>query len=118
MSFGRVPRRERDICTETPTHCKKQEMSSKLLPCFFMNTWTFARVFHIRFDQDVLLNEKKIEIYLETLIDLIASIKLLILKRYQDGQLTSSPDQSLEVMFDQLVTQRYSTSFIFLHTKK
>jgi hypothetical protein len=52
---------------------------------------------------------------LETLIDLIASIKLLILKRYQDGQLaspSSSPDQSLEAVFDQLIANKYSTYFI------
>jgi len=51
------------------------------------------------------------KIYLETLIDLIASIKLLILKRYHDGQLaspSSSPNQSLETAFDQLIANKYS----------
>jgi hypothetical protein len=57
-----------------------------------------------------------LEIYLETLIDLIASIKLLVLKRYHDGQLdspSSSPNQSLETAFDQLIAHKYSTYFIF-----
>ncbi|CAF0827445.1 unnamed protein product [Adineta steineri] len=47
----------------------------------------------------------------KTLIDLIASIKLLILKRYHDGQLaspSSSPNQSLETAFEQLVAHKYN----------
>jgi hypothetical protein len=54
-------------------------------------------------------------LFLETLIDLIASIKLLVLKRYHDGQLaspSSSPNQSLEVAFDQLIANKYSKYFI------
>ncbi len=49
------------------------------------------------------------------MIDLIASIKLLILKRYQDGQLaspSSSPNRSLEAAFDQLIANKYSTYFM------
>jgi hypothetical protein len=60
--------------------------------------------------------KKNKNIYLETLIDLIASIKLLVLKRYQNGQLaspSSSPNQSLEAVFDQLVTNKYSKYFSF-----
>jgi len=56
------------------------------------------------------------KIYLETLIDLIASIKLIMLKRYHDGQLaspSSSPNQSLETAFDQLIANKYSIYFIF-----
>lgn len=92
-----------------------------------MNIWTFARVVHIRlfclWSGSCLKRKQKrqIEFYLETLIDLIASIKLMILKRYQDGQPVgpaSSPDQSFEVIFDQLVTQKYSTLFIFSHRRK
>ncbi|CAF1317369.1 unnamed protein product [Adineta ricciae] len=45
-----------------------------------------------------------------TLINLIASIKLLVLKRYHDGQLNTpclSPNQSLETALDQLIATRY-----------
>lgn len=59
--------------------------------------------------------------FLETLIDLIASIKLLVLKRYHEGQLgspSSSPNQSLETAFDQLVANKYSKDLIKLFKKK
>jgi hypothetical protein len=51
---------------------------------------------------------------------LIASIKLLVLKRYHDGHLSSpssSPAQSLEVIFDQLIANKYSTYFYFISSK-
>ncbi|CAF2916452.1 unnamed protein product [Rotaria sp. Silwood2] len=47
----------------------------------------------------------------KTLIDLIIAIKLLILKRYHNGQLaspSSSPNQSLEAAVDQLVANKYN----------
>lgn len=59
-------------------------------------------------------------IILGTLIDIIASVKLLILKRYHDGQLASppsSPNQSLEHAFDQLIAVKYS-KYSFNSNKK
>ncbi|CAF1082962.1 unnamed protein product [Adineta steineri] len=47
----------------------------------------------------------------KSLIDIIASTKLIILKRYQQGQLTSpssSPNSSLEAAFDQLIANKYN----------
>ncbi|CAF3438331.1 unnamed protein product [Rotaria sp. Silwood1] len=47
----------------------------------------------------------------KTLIDLIISIKLLILKRYHNGQLaspSSSPNQSLEAALEQLIANKYN----------
>ena len=42
-------------------------------------------------------------------MELITSIKLLILKRSQAGQLSpSSPDQSFEAVFDQMIANKYS----------
>lgn len=48
---------------------------------------------------------------LETLNDIIGSIKLLILKRFRDGQLNSpalSTNQPLEAILDQLISKKYS----------
>ena len=42
------------------------------------------------------------------LIDIIASIKLMILQRYQDGQRNSPPSSSIEVMLDQLMAKKNS----------
>ncbi|CAF0962297.1 unnamed protein product [Rotaria magnacalcarata] len=47
----------------------------------------------------------------KALNDIIAETKLIILKRYHDGQLaspSSSPKQSLETAFDQLIAKKYS----------
>ncbi|CAF4078799.1 unnamed protein product, partial [Rotaria magnacalcarata] len=47
----------------------------------------------------------------KTLIDLIASVKLLVLKRYNDGQLASplsSTSESLEAALDHLIVQKYN----------
>ncbi|UJR37935.1 hypothetical protein I4U23_030620 [Adineta vaga] len=47
----------------------------------------------------------------KTLIELIASIKILVLKRYHDGQLNTpctSSNQSLEAALDQLIATKYS----------
>ncbi|CAF0864538.1 unnamed protein product [Rotaria sp. Silwood1] len=47
----------------------------------------------------------------KSLNDIIESIKLVILKRYHNGQLSSpssSPNQSLEAILDQLIAKKYS----------
>ncbi|CAF0725946.1 unnamed protein product [Rotaria sordida] len=47
----------------------------------------------------------------KTLLDLMTDVKLLILKRYHNGQLSSpssSPNQSLEMALDQLIANKYS----------
>ena len=46
--------------------------------------------------------------------DIIASIKLIILKRYEDGQLnSSSTKQSFEAALDELIANKYGIYFIF-----
>ncbi len=58
-----------------------------------------------------LLYRKTQTCFLESLIDIIASIKLIILQRYdQDNQLNSS---SFETSLDQLIANKYSTCFFF-----
>ena len=45
------------------------------------------------------------------MIDIIASMKLNILKRYHDGQLrspSSSPNKTLEATLDELIANKYS----------
>ncbi len=54
-------------------------------------------------------------LFLESLIDIIASMKLIILKRYHDGQLrspSSSPNKTLEATLDELIANKYSMYFI------
>jgi hypothetical protein len=59
-----------------------------------------------------LLYRKTQTCFLESLIDIIASIKLIILQRYdQDNQLNSS---SFETSLDQLIANKYSKCFFFL----
>jgi hypothetical protein len=61
---------------------------------------------------------KNLFLFLESLIDIIASIKLTILKRYHDDQLgsNSSPiNRSFEAALDQLIADKYSMHPILKH---
>ena len=53
-------------------------------------------------------------------MELITSIKSLILKRVQSGHLNppSSPDQSLEAAFEQMINNKYSKHFFIESIKK
>ena len=65
-------------------------------------------------------DKKIISNCLEILTDLITCMKLLILKRYHNGQLaspSSSPNQSLETAMNHLIANKYCMHLILSHKR-